>query len=426
MIAPIVLVALLAASAFNLFQANGNIEKEYGGYLSEARSFAAKGIEVDATEYYLKAVELRNSFDLGLEISTHFKKSGKYDEALDFGYELLKSYPRKAEIYHFLMTLHFEEGDYMSCFKLSDTMQKRKLPMGSVLELLEEIDNCYFLTGQYDDVSVFGGGYCPVKVKSAWGYVNETGERAVKTRFTEAGPFRQGLAPVLDSESQAYFIDPDGNKKKTGTEKALRLGPIEDGVYTAFDGEKWGLYGNGDKLLLGGFDDISTFANSIAAAKAGGKWSILDSKGNPTSQATFDEVALDEKRVAYRSNRLFAKDNGFYYLMDKSGKAVSTSKFEDARLFNDTSYAAVKLGSKWGFIDIDGNFVIEPAYDGARSFSGGFAAVLIDGKWGFIDCKNKLAIPNIFDDAKDFNSHGCAFISFGDGWELLKLYKFNH
>ncbi|NLB42198.1 MAG: WG repeat-containing protein, partial [Clostridiales bacterium] len=49
---------------------------------------------------------------------------------------------------------------------------------------------------------------------------------------------------------------------------------------------------------------------------------------------------------------------------------------------------------KYGFIDKDGSFLIEPQFDGTHGFSEGLAPVLTGndtyGKWGFIDLTGEL------------------------------------
>lgn len=47
--------------------------------------------------------------------------------------------------------------------------------------------------------------------------------------------------------------------------------------------------------------------------------------------------------------------------------------------------AAVKKGKKWGYIDINGNEVVEFKYDEAWRFTEGRAAVKKGKKWGYID-----------------------------------------
>ncbi len=40
---------------------------------------------------------------------------------------------------------------------------------------------------------------------------------------------------------------------------------------------------------------------------------------------------------------------------------------------------------KFGFVDLKGNYVIEPKYDRAGYFNGGLAPVMKDGHWGYVN-----------------------------------------
>ena len=63
--------------------------------------------------------------------------------------------------------------------------------------------------------------------------------------------------------------------------------------------------------------------------------------------------------------------------------------------------AAVRIDGKGGFIDLQGNYVINPQFDLVYSFSEGLAAVQIGdwntGKWGFIDRQGNYVINPQFD-----------------------------
>jgi hypothetical protein len=59
-------------------------------------------------------------------------------------------------------------------------------------------------------------------------------------------------------------------------------------------------------------------------------------------------------------------------------------RFDLTVRFSD-GLAAVKIGEKWGFIDQTGRFVINPQFGDAFSFTDGLSGVLIGEKWGFID-----------------------------------------
>lgn len=70
--------------------------------------------------------------------------------------------------------------------------------------------------------------------------------------------------------------------------------------------------------------------------------------------------------------------------IDKEGDFVIEPKFDDAKDFYE-GLAPVKIDRKWGYIDKTGEFVIQPQFDRADIFSSGVAAVRVDGKWGVID-----------------------------------------
>src|SRR6478735_673546 len=64
----------------------------------------------------------------------------------------------------------------------------------------------------------------------------------------------------------------------------------------------------------------------------------------------------------------------------------------------------VKQHGKWGFINLDGKIVIEPAYDEAAVFKNGYAVVGINGKRGIIDSVGKIVIPAEYEGAEPLAS----------------------
>ena len=153
----------------------------------------------------------------------------------------------------------------------------------------------------------------------------------------------------------------------------------------------------------------------------------MDNQGKRLTKDDYDGFILDEKGIAYRNDRAFARKGDLIVMINSSGEEIGNQSYDDADLFfQANSYAAVKSGGKWGFIDADGKTMIEPQYEEARSFSNGYAAVKSDGKWGFIDTNGQLVIDCQFDGAKDFNSHGCVFVNTNGKWQMLALKKDNY
>lgn len=86
----------------------------------------------------------------------------------------------------------------------------------------------------------------------------------------------------------------------------------------------------------------------------------------------------------------------------------------------------MRVGTKWGYIDKSGAFLVQPQYLDALPFSEGLAAVMVGVHWGFIDHSGSLAIAPQFIDAKEFSEGRAAvkvsneFSRSGDwGWGFI-------
>lgn len=81
--------------------------------------------------------------------------------------------------------------------------------------------------------------------------------------------------------------------------------------------------------------------------------------------------------------------------------------------------AAVEKRDRWGYVDVNGDLVIECQYDDAENFSEGLAAVENDQDlYGYIDKTGKVVIPFQFDDAKDFHE-GLAAVEKDKQWGYI-------
>ena len=67
--------------------------------------------------------------------------------------------------------------------------------------------------------------------------------------------------------------------------------------------------------------------------------------------------------------------------------------------------------------------MLEPKYEDARSFSNGLAAVKVNGLWGYIDTEGNMVIEPQFFDARDFTASGSYFAKTQYDWTLYRLYS---
>lgn len=377
----------------------------------------------------MQALEQKPSVELYVEVGEFYLETEQERKAVEWGTTIIEVYPKEVAGYEFLMGIYDERQDYVACFSLADTFEKRELHSDMVNEVLSRINYTFFFNGEYENVGVFRENLCPVQINGKWGYANRSGGASIGAMYSFVGSFSGGVAPVIDLEGNAYFIDTQGNKKHVilEVENITGLGTMVNGVFPLRQGEKWYFYNTDGDRIFGGYDAVSAITSGIGAVQIDGKWSLIDSAGADLTGESYQSVAMDDSQTVFCNERLFVSDGASYRMITSSGKAVGGDTYEDVHLFNDTTYAAVKCEGKWHFIDKEGTDVLEEQYEDAHSFSNGLAAVKSEnGLWGFIDLNGDLVIDPQFEDAGDFDQNGCAFVCRDGKWSLLRLYRMNH
>ncbi len=439
-IVPIVLVALYVLSIYMLISSRSDVRDQYEACLAEARTLKSEKIYVDAESKYREAMDIRDSKEINRELAEMFLEAGNNRKAFSQGETIVEKYPKEPDGYEFLVTAYNAQSDYTGCWIWYDKMVKRKVSSATVEETMATIENKYFFNCEYDDVGAYASGCCPVMIEGQWGYVDEKGNDVISTRYLEANAFSSnGTAGVKDIKQEIYFIDKEGNKKNSvPVENVKKVGFREGDIFPAYDGKAWNFYElsyrKNDETqvneafaekLFGDFTEATSAGNGIAAGLKDSRWNLYDLDGNAIMREPIDGVVVDEKGIVCRNERIFVEQGASYLMVDRKGNTVG-SGYQDAKTFNDNTYAAVKQSGKWGFVDADGSMVIEPQYEDAHSFSNGYAAVKQNGKWGYIDSGNNMIIEPSFEDAKEFNTKGASFVKEKNVWKLLRLYKYNH
>ena len=157
---------------------------------------------------------------------------------------------------------------------------------------------------------------------------------------------------------------------------------------------------------------------------------IIDSEEDKI--ATLNKLESEIKELEKRKERLKIRikeikegslsrnkgTNGKYGFVDYDGNWVVEPKFEDAEDFQE-GFACVKLDDKCGFIKADGTYLVEPKFDDAEGFCEGLAEVVLDGRYGFIKTDCTYLVEPKFDDAWPFRE-GFAKVKLGHKWGYIK------
>lgn len=91
-----------------------------------------------------------------------------------------------------------------------------------------------------------------------------------------------------------------------------------------------------------------------------------------------------------------------YGFVDQNGNVIVEPKYAEAGNFSE-GLAKVGKDGKYGFVDKGGKVVVPLEYDVAGDFSDGLAPVGKSGKYGFVDQSGQIVIPLEYDTAGDFS-----------------------
>lgn len=418
----------MGLSVYSTVSGAANEKKEYETALEKARNQAKRGLMEDAEKNYQRALELKDSVGVSVELGEAYVDNDWTKTAEAWGQNLVEHFPNEAQSYEFLLKRYLAENNFDDAFQLQKEAKARGTESKEFKKLMSNIEYNYgFVSGDYDNVSSFCAGMCAVQLDGKWGYVDEQGQIVIDEKYEKAGCFSaDGVAPIqLDGEE--YYISSKDNKK-IDTE---RLGKCENlslsanGIIAVTVEGKSAYYDYELNRLSDTYDEVTPISG-VGAVREAGKWYLIDSNYKKIGKNVYTDVKQDERGLVCMNDRCFVQKQGNYYLVDTKGKKVGDSAYEDVDIFTETDgYAAVKENGKWGFINGKGKSVISATYEDARAFSNGYAAVKKDGKWGFIDEKNRMVISPSFDDAKYFTSSGTVFVQKNGEWTMLALLKDN-
>lgn len=209
---------------------------------------------------------------------------------------------------------------------------------------------------EYEEAYEFNNGLAAVRVKNCddskctYFYVNKNNQRALAPDFNFAGNFHNGYAVVgvgnCESEEGCNYgiIDVRGKYMVAPTYDVIE--DQTEGAYLASKNDRFGFIDNrGNVLVSLKYSNALPYSQDVAA------------------------VAIDEN----------------WFFIDKDGRQLFINRFMDVSSFSDSLCAVTLDGENWGYINMAGEFVIQPIYEAAEDFETGFAVVSKKEK----DPKNK-------------------------------------
>lgn len=208
--------------------------------------------------------------------------------------------------------------------------------------------------------------------------------------------FNEGLLAVQEDSGDCKwgFVDKKGKFVIEPTfDKVYNF--TANGLARAKKDDAWGFINQKGEVVIGyNYDMVYNFDDDYAYVKVDDKYGAINEKGEYLFVPQYDMC------YAFTSSGLaLVKHNSRAFFINKKGQNVFGDKtFEDAGAFGENGLARVEVDDKWGFINTDGEFVIEPIYDTALSFEDdSVVGVEKDGKWAYIDAQGNAVCDFVYE-----------------------------
>jgi hypothetical protein len=235
----------------------------------------------------------------------------------------------------------------------------------------------------------------PVSRDGKWGAIDKNGNWHIEPSYLGMKEFFSGVA-MVKSESGWNYVNAEGTVISLNR-PYLCQHDFSEGKARVQENKKWGFIDvSGNYVIEPRFEGARDFSEGLAAVQKDSKWGYI----NPSGEFVIQPVL--KSAWDFNSGIAIVMVNEIKEYMNRKGEILpNTDKYEVHRGFREF-YAPVRKKDLWGFIDVEGNYIVKPVYEKADRFMHGLAPVKKAGKCGYINILGEEVVPLNFDACKLF------------------------
>lgn len=286
------------------------------------------------------------------------------------------------------------------------------------------------LNTEYADVTNLGkdnkAGYIVKNAENKYGIVDYSNNVVLEMKYDSIEKTYGNDLYVVVENGIKKVIQKDGQEViSTGFDQIIGIGK-EEGENQGFifekDGKKGYIRKSGEVLIENIYQELKETKNGIFIAEKDNKYGIIDINKEQKLDFTYNLISYDEKADIYTAekedlttdiinNNFEVKLSGILINLDTEKGYIELRVGEDYKYYNlkfeekdskdifaTATLILSKKDGKYGFVDREGNVIVDYIYDDATKQNiYGYAGIKKDGKWGSIDSKGKVVIEPSYD-----------------------------
>ena len=287
-------------------------------------------------------------------------------------------------------------------------------------------------------------GYITVDSNQKYGLVSYAGSKILENNYEKIDQIYGENYFSIQEGGKQKIINSKGEKVlESGFDKITQIN--SDGLVFVKDNKYGFMNFDGSEIIKPTYTDLKEINTGILRFQKDGKYGAIDLEGNEKIKPDYKTLYYEENAAFYvgeKDNYIseiidsefnikvtgviseLNKDKGYMKLKVDDEYKYYNFKFEEKQIkdiYSSNTLFVSKQDGKYGYVDKEGNVVVDYIYDEAcEQNSYGFAAVKKDNLWGAIDSKGKEAVtPN-------YNLDNYLVIDFIGKWHLGQDLNMNY
>lgn len=428
-----IFLILLIVLAWGVFLGQGvSGSAKYNEELKNAENYSQQALYQKAIACYENAFQYKDNQKIrDLWIEAH--KNAYEDQAIDVSTysnaldQMCALYPDEPTYWENLIGLYLENESITKAYNTYKQTQKRGVSSDAIKAYEKTILYTFNVNGRtYTEYALNADDSHLLYNGTEWGVLDAAGEYTYECIYDYISPYSSDGHVLVVSANGQRVLDADMCIEAKLDIAYAKTGAYGDGLLpVCAESGSWQYLECATNSFVGGtYEQASNYMNGVAAVCKNGKWILIDTAGQQVGEVTFSDIKLHSNGDYLYDGVMIAAQNGEYGMYSATGKALNVFKAKDMDIYRGGDIAFADASGKWGFVNADGEMVIQAQYAQAKSFSGNMAAICIGEQWGFINSKGETAIDPQFLEVGYFTANGTCMVSIEEGYHSLLQLKF--